>query len=66
VHDVAERLYVTGFTRDTGQYFNEGQPCAPRGDYLEFFCRDRPARRAQRLFRAGDCFVEAFADTAAC
>jgi len=45
-----------GFTRDTGQYFHEGQPVPAPVYYLEFFARDRPARRAQRFVRAGRLF----------
>ncbi|WP_370454580.1 urea carboxylase-associated family protein [Paracoccus sp. M683] len=36
VHDVLNVFMLTGFTRDTGQYFMKASPVRP-GDFIEFF-----------------------------
>ncbi len=64
VHDVLNVFMLTGFTRDTGQYFMKASPVRP-GDYLEFVA-ELDLILGLSACPGGDCGSEHSSDVAPC
>ncbi len=64
VHDVLNVFMLTGFLRDTGQYFMKASPVRP-GDYLEFFA-EMDLLGGLSACPGGDCGATHSSDAAVC
>ena len=64
VHDVLNVFMLTGFTKDTKQYFMKSSPVRP-GDYLEFFAETN-LLGALSACPGGDCGSEHSSDNTKC
>ena len=64
VHDVLNVFMLTGFTRDTGQYFMKASPVRP-GDFIEFFA-EIDLIGGLSACPGGDCGSEHSSDAARC
>ena len=64
VHDVLNVFMLTGFTKDTKQYFMKSSPVRP-GDYLEFFA-ETDLLGTLSACPGGDCGSEHSSDVAMC
>ena len=64
VHDVLNVFMLTGFTKDTKQYFMKSSPVRP-GDYLEFFAETN-LLGVLSACPGGDCGSEHSSDIAKC
>lgn len=64
VHDVLNVFMLTGFTRNTQQYFMKASPVRP-GDYLEFYA-EIELLVGLSACPGGDCSTEHSSDSAAC
>ena len=64
VHDVLNVFMLTGFTKDTKQYFMKSSPVRP-GDYLEFFAETN-LLGVLSACPGGDCGSEHSSDVAKC
>ena len=64
VHDVLNVFMLTGFTKDTKQYFMKSSPVRP-GDYLEFFA-ETDLLGVLSACPGGDCGSEHSSDVAKC
>ncbi len=64
MHDLLNVFMLTGFSRQTGQYFMKASPVRP-GDYLEFFA-EIDLLGALSACPGGDCSASHSSDAAAC
>ncbi len=64
VHDVLNVFMLTGFSRDSGQYFMKASPVRP-GDYLEFLA-EIDLLGALSACPGGDCAASHSSDEATC
>ena len=64
VHDVLNVFMLTGFSRQTGQYFMKASPVRP-GDYLEFFA-EIALLGGLSACPGGDCSASHSSDGASC